>query len=187
MPDKAFKRARIQGNLDGLCGLYAVVNAVRHMAPKRVAGERERELFHRLIAVLAEEDRLLDVICEGMTVEPLGRLVDEASRFLEETQKRGLARKLQFRLGAASLEEFWDATAAHLDEYGPGSVILLLGGKHDHWTCIGRMTEAMMTLIDSDGIKGIKRSSCTVAEAKSGRHHQLVAHQTYFLTRRPED
>lgn len=181
MPRKSLPRARIQGNLDGLCGVYAVVNSVRNMNPKKLNGDLEKELFRKLIGTLGEEDRLEDALCNGMTVQPLGRLIDAASSFLQTAYGTRLGRKLAFRKVPEGLQQFWEAIVEHLGEHGPGSVLLGLGGKHDHWTCVGTISENTIMLIDSDGIRRILRKHCTIADAKGARHHVLWPTQTYFL------
>lgn len=182
---KSLPRARIQGNLDGLCGVYAVVNSVRNMSPRRLKGEEEKELFRKLIAALGEEGRLEETLCTGMTVQPLGRLIDRASSFLVSRTDCSLGRQLAFRQAPDSLQQVWNCMSAHIDSHGPGSVILGLGGKHDHWTCIGTMSETTITLIDSDGIRRLHRRNCTVSEARTGRHHELWPTQTYLLNIEP--
>ncbi|MCA1288642.1 hypothetical protein [Salipiger bermudensis] len=181
MPHKSLPRARIQGNLDGLCGVYAVVNSVRHITPTRLDGDEERELFRQLIAKLGEERRLEDALCSGMTIQPLGRLVDAASDFLGTRRGYRLRRQLAFRRAPDGLQHFWKTTSTHLDEHGSGSVILGLGGKYDHWTCIGTMSESSITLIDSDGIRRLNRKNCTISDVKGSRHHVLWPTQTYLL------
>lgn len=181
MSRKSLPRARIQGNLDGLCGVYAVVNSVRNMSPKRLNSDLEKELFRQLIGTLGEEGRLEDALCNGMTVQPLGRLIDAASSFLQTTQDTLLVRQLAFRRDPKGLQQFWEAIIEHLEEHGPGSVLLGLGGKHDHWTCVGTMSENAITLVDSDGIRRILRKHCTIADVKGARHHVLWPTQTYLL------
>ncbi len=181
MSQKSLPRARIQGNLDGLCGVYAVVNAIRNLAPTRLNSEEERELFRQLIVKLGEERRLEDALCNGMTVQPLGRLIDSASEFLQTNRGHRLSRQLAFRQAPEGLKLFWETTSAHLDDNGPGSVILGLGGMYDHWTCIGTMSESSITLIDSDGIRRLNRKNCAISEAKGSRHHVLWSTQTYLL------
>lgn len=181
MPRKSLPRARIQGNLDGLCGVYAVVNSVRNMSPKRLNGEEEKELFRQLIARLGEESRLEDALCNGITVQPLGRLIDCASSFLQTKQGNRLNRNLAFRGAPEGLQHFWKTISTHLGDNGPGSVILGLGGKHNHWTCIGTMSENAITLIDSDGIRRLQRKHCTVSDVSGSRHHVLWPTQTYLL------
>lgn len=181
MPRKSLPRARIQGNLDGLCGVYAVVNSVRNLSPKRLKSVEEKELFRQLIAKLGEEGRLEDALCHGMTVQPLGRLIDCATEFLEINWGCTISRRLAFGQAPESLQEFWGKISAHVDDHGPGSVILGLGGKYDHWTCIAKASETALTLIDSDGIRRLHRKHCTISAAQRSRHHELWPTQTYLL------
>lgn len=38
-----------QGEMDGLCGIYALVNAIRHLAGRRLSKEDEDNLFKELV------------------------------------------------------------------------------------------------------------------------------------------
>lgn len=181
MPRKSLPRARIQGNLDGLCGVYAVVNSVRNLSPTRFTRVEEKELFCQLIAKLGEEGRLEDALCHGMKVRLLGRLIDAAIEFLETNRKYRLSRELAFGQAPEGLQDFWDKISTHLDDHGSGSVILGLGGKCDHWTCVDKASETALTLIDSDGIRRLQRKRCTISAAQRTRHHELWPTQTYLL------
>ena len=59
-----------QGDLDGLCGVYAVVNAVRHAAypHRRLSAAESRGLFAALLAELADEGRLRGFVAAGLAV-----------------------------------------------------------------------------------------------------------------------
>lgn len=97
MTHKSLPRARIQGNLDGLCGVYAVFNSVRNLTSTRLDSDEERELFRQLISKLGSERRLEDALCSGITFQPLGGLIDAASDFLETTHRNPLRRQIAFR------------------------------------------------------------------------------------------
>jgi hypothetical protein len=51
------KRAYRQGDLDGLCGIYAVVNALRHVL--QLSDEQCQKLFEKLIQALEQDCRHL--------------------------------------------------------------------------------------------------------------------------------
>ncbi|MFM2045037.1 MAG: hypothetical protein RLY86_3613 [Pseudomonadota bacterium] len=172
----------MQGNLDGLCGVYSVVNASLHLSRKRLTQDQTKDLFRRLCAQLGEEGRLEDTLFDGMTVRTLGRLIDTSSEFLKEEGCGGIHRKVAFSSAPDGLARFWDAIAAHIKEHGTGSVILGMGGKYDHWTCVGAISENRISLIDSDGLQRISRINCTIADERVGRHHALVPTQTYLLS-----
>jgi hypothetical protein len=80
-----------QGDLDALCGAYAVVNAVRLAAlPRRRLGRAAcLELFAALVDELAEAGRLRAFVTGGMNTGTLARLLRRAKRWLDA--EHGLA------------------------------------------------------------------------------------------------
>jgi hypothetical protein len=70
-----------QGRLDGLCGLYALVNALRLLCPKLDEDDCERA-FCALIRALEQQGcSLLNVIHRGLTRRELFRLIGSWQRF----------------------------------------------------------------------------------------------------------
>jgi hypothetical protein len=69
-----------QGNLDGLCGVYAVVNATRLAAHphRRLRAADCYELFATLLAELADEGRLRGFVTHGLGPRVLARLLRKA-------------------------------------------------------------------------------------------------------------
>jgi len=181
MSRKSVARARMQGNLDGLCGVYSVVNASLRLIPSQWTEDQVRSLFRRLCSQLAAEGRLEDTLFEGMTVRVLGRLIDAASEFMKTEKGISINRKIAFGSAPKGLAEFWSSLENHLQGERV-SVILGIGGKHDHWTCVGSISSDQMKLVDSDGLRQLRRGHCTVAEEKKGRHHVLWPTQTFLLT-----
>lgn len=175
-------RARCQGSLDGLCGVYSVVNSVIHIAPRPLGREDVQDLFRTLCRALAEEGRLEDALVDGMTIRVLCRLIDRASELVENQKGFALQRRMAFATDPdGGLNEFWQRLTQHLEETGPGSVLLGLGGKHDHWTCVDRISETRIDLIDSDDLRWLNRKSCTVANQRGARKHVLWPTQTVLL------
>ncbi|WP_141402636.1 hypothetical protein [Stappia indica] len=165
--------------------MYSVVNASLRLSPKHLSEAQIKCLFRELCLHLADEGRLEDTLFEGMTVRVLGRLIDAASDFLQAENVIRIQRKLAFGSAPAGLAEFWDTIAEHIKSHGSGSVILGLGGRYDHWTCIGSISETRISLVDSDGLHHLHRKNCTVAEERGGRHHVLWPTQTYLLNAAP--
>lgn len=176
-------KVQSQGNLDGLCGVYSVINAVRHLSSRRLTNEQTRRLFGDLCGKLMQEERLLSAVCDGIRFEVLERLIDKASQFLDADGYGKLKRERAFSKGLVKRRVFWDRLSEHIKGHGAGSVILLLDGKHDHWTCVESINENSILLIDSSGLRRISRKSCTIAKEREGRHHILDPKQTYLLTK----
>ncbi|MFM7850478.1 MAG: hypothetical protein ACKO96_00845, partial [Flammeovirgaceae bacterium] len=85
-----------QGALDGLCGLYSVINATEYLCSYngvKLQTSDTQMLFRVLCDLLSEEGRLQDVLVDGMGFRNLGRLIDVASLYLEENKSCVLTRK----------------------------------------------------------------------------------------------
>src|SRR3546814_14668614 len=91
---RSVARVRRQGSLDGLCGVYSVINAV--VLTCRPSSEDVQDLFRTLCQELESEGRLADVLAGGMTVRTLGKLIDAAGRFLSDRQSFTLSRMIAF-------------------------------------------------------------------------------------------
>lgn len=172
-----------QGYLDGLCGVYSVVNACSGMFEKELKPENYQEIFSKLCEKLEEEGKLYKTLVGGMTVKTLGRLIDVAFESINEILDCKLEKKIAFRNNPDNLKDFWEKISLHVEKYGKGSVILVLTGRHDHWTCVEEITDKSIKLIDSSGLKRVVRKKCTIGESKGDRIHILVPTQTYLVFR----
>src|SRR3546814_10459474 len=83
---RSVARVRRQGSLDGLCGVYSVINAV--VLTCRPSSADVQDLFRTLCQELEREGRLADVLAGGMTVRTLGKIIDAAGRFLSDRKDR---------------------------------------------------------------------------------------------------
>lgn len=55
-----------QGNLDGLCGIYSLINAIHLVSVKKLTKRELDELFSFAIHQLAEKGDLCEFICRGV-------------------------------------------------------------------------------------------------------------------------
>jgi hypothetical protein len=154
------RRAYRQGDLDGLCGVYSIVNALRYILHLR--DERCQKLFERLIMALERDcPHLHQPLLRGMYFPQLKRLVAVAAQ--SRVQGRNLrfeARSLRLKRGQRTLPSLWTA----LDrEVGPACVAIVgITGATDHWCVVYRVTPRTLWLLDSSGQSRINRSRCTV-------------------------
>ena len=169
-----------QGDLDGLCGLYAIINALCALCP-----EIDEELATTLFRHLARhmEGRLkepMPVIAYGIGATSLRLLLKRALRFTSknlgveiETTEFAMARR------NLDLRKLW----RHLSsELGSGQVaILMLRGASHHWTVACSATETTLRLIDSNDRKVLVRSRCTISDTHS--RFQLSPGEMMFLRR----
>lgn len=175
-----------QGDLDGLCGVYAVVNAVRLVL--QTHGRIRRELYNDFYQQLVDEvDRLYGfgkVSQDGMSTREIGRLLRQASTVARsclgydlEIRRPLLSRRRQ------SIKRAVDHLSLELKL--PGTALLLgLEGKYSHWTVAHRITRTFILLHDSAGFKRLSIRDCRMAhEAGSNDRFNLIGSGSAFVIR----
>ncbi len=153
-----------QGDLDGLCGVYSVVNAVRTLCPE-ASDTCCEQLFRQLMKRLSKDGRTpAAVVCNGLGTRRLRSLVECASKFATTRLDVQLhARKLRKpKRRNMSTSKLWRILS---EELSAGRVaILRLGGRENHWTLAVRITERQIRLLDSSGRQVLQRSRCTIGD-----------------------
>ncbi len=163
-----------QGALDGLCGVYSIVNSISIVRAEQ--GREPKELFDAIIEHLSEKRHLKQIITSGMTIGVLYNIINDL--ITEE-----IPRRRPFVGKDVSLPMVWDEMLGHLESpsTGIGAVIIGLNGKHNHWTVVTRIQGDTLFLTDSDGLKRLSRKKITIGEPTSRRIHQIVPNEVVFL------
>ncbi|WP_114189015.1 hypothetical protein [Microvirga aerophila] len=159
------RRAYRQGDLDGLCGVYAIVNALRHVL--RLRDEQCQKLFGKLIKALEQDcDHLHHPLLRGMYFAQLKRLMVFAGQRRIQGQKLKFeARTLRLTRDQRTLPSLWTALN---QEVGPACVAIVgITGATDHWCVVYRVTPKTLWLLDSDGWTYMRRSRCTVRSSRT--------------------
>jgi len=155
-----------QGHLDGLCGVYSVVNAVRHALlhvewrrsdrrgkSKRLGHDEVEALFALLLTSITRSRRGPKCVFEGTTPGQISTMLRTADQWLR--QEKGIAlshrRPLGRRARSTTLLRHIDL---HLAQPGTATIV---GGKRlwEHWTVATRVTPARLHLLDSGGDRSI--------------------------------
>ena len=162
----------LQGDLDGLCGIYAIINAMRALCPE-LTDEISMRLFRIIMKSLAKHSE------EGLPLTFLGiegalfwKLLVDATAYL----KRKLSVDLALQVGppelrVRSIELAWDNLASVLDD--TTVIILPLSGLSEHWTVLYDANPKKIRLIDSSDDRKLKRSHCTLKSTKTLNHLRL--------------
>lgn len=165
-----------QGDLDGLCGVYSVINAMTLMLDDDFD---RRHAFSAIVRSLGSS--AANITIKGSTVRQFAGIMRACSTHLFRC---GV--EMHFTRASVfpeiGLGEFWAAISGHCDEHGPGSVILGLSGEHDHWTCLEDITPKAMILADSGAMARLERSMVTTKAATAARPHVLYPTHSYLLT-----
>lgn len=159
------ERAYRQGDLDELCGAYAVVNSLRFVLPLNDA--QCRQLFARLITALGQDRRRPhEPVVKGMHFRQLKRLVQVAGTWRCESRNLAFrARPLNLKRDQRTLPRLWAALG---QETGPTCVAIVgIAGAIDHWCVVHRVTPKTLWLLDSAGRTRINRSRCTLRSSRT--------------------
>ena len=155
---KEFQPLR-QGYLDGLCGLYSLLNAARLAVPT-LSLEACRCLFREGAHWLYDKGDFPKVLYEGMSVNKIMGL----HKAVIQRRVPGLRLKRPFtRSPPADAAEFWTRLKAYAEQPGHGAIICVEGRRLSHWTVVCSITSARLMLFDSDGRAYLVRQKCSYA------------------------
>ena len=173
-----------QGDLDGLCGVYSIVNAARLLAP-RLGEKGTKQLFASLMQAVRRLDRGPKAIAHyGLERDQLGKLIEAMQAHMAEKHGVGIA----VRHVPPDLRREWSvATLWNWLERALTSrsvAILGLHGRHDHWTLAVAVTPGQITLYDSDELRVLRRSQCAVSGRRNRGLNIIKAADVILLSRR---
>jgi hypothetical protein len=172
-----------QGGLDGLCGVYAVINAVRLAAwpLRRISAKHSEALFALLAADLDRDGHLVKVLTRGTHAYLVSRMLNQADRWL--------ANKLNLRL--RFYRPFYNRPRAvsrsvvrvisdHMMAPQTTALIVLTGRYH-HWSVVQAATPAFLILFDSDGIHRVRRRARAAARSDFCKTIGIVPRDLYLI------
>lgn len=173
-----------QGQLDGLCGLYAVINAIMLVVGNDVRRPGIRKLLcNAAVDQLASEGYFAEAFKHGMPFRVLCRMFNAVAAELEALE--GISVRYSVAANpSVGIDNFTDRMVTHLASHGPGSVILCVHGYIDHWTVVSAIDPLRVHLADCYGFHFFKRSSLrTDKDDLPNRRHELWPTQSLLLRR----
>ena len=149
-----------QGALDGLCGAYSIVNAIRAICPE-LTDDHSEYLFTALMTFVGERGRApVDVVCYGLGKRLLRGGIRIGIDYTSQELAIGLRERQLKIAGKPTVARLWRLLAEVL---GPNSVAIVgLGGRENHWTVAIEGTERQLRLLDSGNRRVLRRSACTL-------------------------
>ena len=157
-----------QGELDGLCGIYAIVNAVRWATAKRTHGFDEaawRRLFAALIFRAEETVGFLAALESGMDEQPVQEIARAAAAHM--LAEHGIALTLTpalVRGEEASFDLLLRRLRVTTTSKTRVATLIRIRGCLDHWTVVKRVTAHSLELFDSSGYAGVRLANCRTEE-----------------------
>lgn len=174
-----------QGELDGLCGLYSIINSVRRIGKGKILKDQDElnKLFLKILNYLYEYNKKSLKFMkedEGINTHAIaGILRDIIEPQYNITSKCPFLNRPDIKLPA-----FWDSMKSFMKDNPNGAILLCLGGKHDHWTVVDSINAKGMHVMDADDLKHFNRVNCTTSDRTGvSKRHQLIPTHAYFLSR----
>jgi len=153
-----------QGHLDGLCGLYSIVNATRFAlrtaefrrpypsrTPRHLSEAEAELMFLALIRGLVRTPRLFDAFINGINARELFVLLRLAAQWLRTRRAARLsASRPLSRRGPVRTNTVFRCISNHLAEPGT-AVIVGANPPWRHWTVATQVAGSRLHLFDSCG------------------------------------
>ena len=156
------RRPLRQGELDGLCGVYAVVNALRYLSAE-INVHRAQDLFTAMMQArerLSQPHALL-FVTGGLSCTALLPLLKCAIAHAKSKWDLDFEIERLRHSNRRGLRGLWaylqSAVAAD------GVAIVAFQGRQHHWSVVVEVSRRQMRLHDSDGMTLVRRAWCTTA------------------------
>jgi hypothetical protein len=169
-----------QGELDGLCGIYAVVNALVLLTAKAAPWTKtySRTLFRRGVAMVNAKGDLDAVILDGMTPGRWIELVEALTAQVASDLKLDIQVD-RLETGSASIRFTLVQEAVEAALARDALVLVLLDGVHQHYTVITGHTPQQFLLYDSLGLRRLTKQLC--GNERSGKRHRIASRWVVIL------
>lgn len=155
-----------QGSLDGLCGLYSTINAVSSLIA--LTEDDCTELFRLALEHLDSRTNLKKTILEGMRLPMVKEICNQYKPLIKEwgynLEVCAICADAGNITGVASSIRNWVNGDMQC-------VIVGLGGKINHWTCITKPFVKAIRFSDSDRIKRLSLYQMTTGKTNNKRQY----------------
>jgi hypothetical protein len=175
-----------QGNLDPLCGEYAIINALRLLT--RPDDGLDKVFWEDLFAyVLARADRLfgmMRILDEGTPQWLIKALLPSALKRFEAETGISVEAQTLAQLGAGKHPVNPVATLQSALADRRVAALVLLGGYYDHWTVVRSVTAGAVWLFDSDGLKSLLRAEIAPSYRQRAGQRFVISPRSIRVLRR---
>jgi hypothetical protein len=168
-----------QGGLDGLCGLYSIVNAVEILHAKSLSEKHAETLFKRLALKIGS--KFPAALWDGTGVPELREMLDEAQLFAKEELNLSFERHEPFHNTQFSAAKDFRLRLSELIT-PPSVAIVGLFKPWDHWTVVDKAGKDTLFLFDSIAMKRVRAVDIAI-KRNSRKTYVFDIHQTFVLTR----
>ncbi|WP_172459648.1 hypothetical protein [Canicola haemoglobinophilus] len=133
-------KALQQGELDCLCGIYSIVNAVYFVSHRKI---KRKPLFNELLLAYMNNWGIYDLLIGGLDIYQMQYLLNHISKLYKKLKIQPNEIKRRSTLKSNII--------THLQS--PNSIVLF--STNSHWSVINHYTDEELMLFDSCSIKSI--------------------------------
>jgi hypothetical protein len=165
-----------QGELDGLCGVYSIINATQLVVgqlPKQTC----YDLFYESLKALEPKRPLSILVSTGINTNDIALILQKVicSRYKIQRCKFFHTSK------GVSVNRYWIRLLRFMRGRNR-SVILSVASRHwSHWTAIRSVSERRILCFDSTNRKVIYKAHCATGGISQTKPLQLYPSPTFFL------
>ncbi len=172
-----------QGELDGLCGIYAIINAMKILAMSRGKDFTDSDgakLFKDMVKYLDARNLMPQALWDGTSIQHVRDFLHSARRFMRKQYGLEIVHKVLARRGEITRKDvFWrvlDAALSNDPSYNfkhkteHARVALIgLGHPQPHWTLAYGVSPRSINLIDSGSNIRLSYTRSTVGVSQPGK------------------
>lgn len=172
-----------QGELDGLCGIYAIINAMKLLAVSRSHAFSDYDgaiLFREMVKYLHNRNLMPNALWDGTSIQHVRDFLHTARRFMRKRYQLEIVHKALARKGEITRKDvFWrvlDSALANGPDYNfkhkteHARVALLgLGWPQPHWTLAYGVSKKTIHLIDSGSHIRLSYARSTLGVSMPGK------------------
>jgi len=142
-----------QGDLDGLCGIYSIINAIRAIYPKRFDEYDQSLLFQCLADYAIKEQGNLGVLYDGIGLRHMQQLINVGIEYLSEDLFFDVEVVRPWRKTSSPAPTDWQIKKYLINP--KTSIIVGLERPSQHWTVIRGCEDGEFIVLDSGNHENI--------------------------------
>lgn len=149
-----------QGDLDGLCGVYSIINALKAIGIRRSV-EEWQIILNDIINHLQHNKKSNLFLTDGITTTDISRILRDII-----VPKFGIHYHKPFHKNSElPLEDLWELLLENLvGEKRRSAIFCIAGANYSHWTVTTALSDRRILLQDSYKMHWINRSQCSTTE-----------------------
>jgi len=159
-----------QGHLDGLCGIYAIINGFRLVLGRRFNQSKCEHLFNFLTQFAIKELGLLDLVSEGIGLRQMQQLLTQSSEYLDDCIcgqfEPGIIIKQPWRTKSSRVGVQYTKELNEFLTNQRTAVIIGIDHPIDHWTVLRRDNIGHVGFFDSGSLSGRANNKLIISTRK---------------------